>query len=350
MSPSDSASGLSTPVLFIIFNRPESTRQVLLAIRAARPARLYVAADGPRPGRPAEAALCAQVRALVTDHIDWPCEVYTRFRETNLGCGLNPAEAIDWFFEREPEGIILEDDCLPSPHFFQFCQELLVRYRLDARVMHIGGCNFSREALRPQDPAADSYYFSGQVQSWGWASWRRAWQHFDFKLQLLPELRRRRLLGSLYPSLLERQYWLPRFQAIYKARQAPSIWDYQWHFAVAANSGLTILPAVNLVCNIGFGQDATHTTAADEQFARPAAEQFAFPLRHPPAVLRDLRRDQQYFREFLSGRVAAKTRRLLQRVPRWFREQGTVPLDPPYAPEPEEAATHTAPAAPLTYS
>ncbi|MCB2407991.1 nucleotide-diphospho-sugar transferase [Hymenobacter lucidus] len=347
MRPSDFATGLATPVLFIIFNRPDSTRRVLAAIRQARPNRLYVAADGPRPDRAGEAVLCAQVRALVTDHIDWPCEVRTLFRETNLGCGRNPAAAISWFFEHEPEGIILEDDCLPGPHFFRFCHELLARYRHDARVMHIGGCNFSREALRPLAAEADSYYFSGQVQSWGWASWRRAWQHFDFKLSLLPELGRRRLFGNLYPSLLERRYWLPRFRALHRSTAPPSIWDYQWHFAVAANSGLTIMPAQNLVCNIGFGQDATHTTAADEQFARPAAAQFAFPLRHPPTVLRDQRRDQQYFHEFISGRVAAKTRRLLQSVPRWFREQGTVPLDPPYAPDAEE---ETRPAAPLTYS
>ncbi|TGE29291.1 nucleotide-diphospho-sugar transferase [Hymenobacter metallicola] len=348
MYPSDSPAGLSTPVLFIVFNRPDSTRRVLQAIRQARPTQLYVAADGPRATRPGEAELCARVRALVTDHIDWPCAVHTLFRDTNRGCGQGPAEAINWFFEQEPEGIILEDDCLPGPHFFRFCHELLARYRHDARVMHIGGSNFSREAARPLPATADSYYFSGQVQSWGWASWRRAWQKFDFQLTLLPELGRRHLLASLYPSLLERRYWLPRFRALYRATATPSIWDYQWHFAVAAHSGLTIMPAVNLVCNIGFGQDATHTTATDAQFTRPAAEQFWFPLRHPPTVLRDHRRDQLYFREFIGGRVLAKTRRLLHSLPQWFRDQGTVPLDPPYAVDPEEEDAQ--PARPLTYS
>ncbi|RTQ48952.1 nucleotide-diphospho-sugar transferase [Hymenobacter gummosus] len=300
-----------TPVLLLVFNRPDTTRQVLAALRRLRPARLYVAADGPRAHRPADAALCQQVRELVLAGVDWPCELRTRFSEVNLNCGLGPATAISWFFGHESEGIILEDDCLPTPAFFRFCAEMLSRYRHDTRVLHVGGNNFSREAQRPQPAGADSYYFSGQVNSWGWATWRRAWHLFDFHLGLWPELERRGQLRQLYPSALERRYWLPKFRALHTAPTPPDIWDYQWHFAVAAHAGLCIVPAVNLVRNIGFGQDATHTLHAGDSFADVPTAELRWPLQHPPTVLRDRPRDRQRFREFMLGRVWA----LLQRLP-----------------------------------
>ncbi|MFC6222988.1 nucleotide-diphospho-sugar transferase [Hymenobacter artigasi] len=304
----------SAPVLLILFNRPQATRQVFEAIRQAQPARLYVAADGPRPTRPTDAALCAETRALVLAGVDWPCEVRTLFRDENLGCGQGPATAIGWFFRAESEGIILEDDCLPTASFFRFCAELLQRYRHDSRVMHLSGNNLAHEARLPVASGADSYYFSGRVHSWGWATWRRAWQHFDFHLALLPTLRRRGALPDVYPHWLERQYWLRKFDAVRTGPQPPHIWDYQWHFAVAANGGLAIVPAVNLVTNIGFGDNATHTFAPHDQHAHPQAHELAFPLRHPPVVLRDTRRDARHFREHLAGRAGAAVRRLLARL------------------------------------
>ncbi|WP_207218265.1 glycosyltransferase family 2 protein [Hymenobacter persicinus] len=303
-----------TPVLLIVFNRPQSTQRVLEAIRQARPGRLYVAADGPRPNRPGEAARCAETRAVLTAGIDWPCRVQTLFRDENLGCGRGPAAAIQWFFELEPEGIILEDDCVPTPGFFPFCRELLARYRHDTRVMHIGGNNLAREAAQPLTPAADSYYFSGRVNSWGWATWRRAWQHFDFQFRLLPALQQRGLLRAMYPSVVERQYWLRKFEAVLRGPQPPHIWDYQWHFTVAAHSGLTIVPAVNLVSNIGFGDDATHTFDAADRLSGLATGELLFPLQHPPTVLRDWARDQRHFREHLTERAVSKARRLLGRL------------------------------------
>ncbi|MBH8568324.1 hypothetical protein KB206_05485 [Microvirga sp. STS02] len=312
--PTSPAPERDTPVLLIVFNRPEAARRVLEALRQAQPARLYVAADGPRPSRPADAALCRETRALIAAEVDWPCTVRTLFRDDNLGCGLGPATAIDWFFQQEPEGIILEDDCLPTASFFGFCAQLLRRYRYDSRVMHISGNNLSREARQPAAPEADSYHFSGRVHSWGWATWRRAWRHFDLHLTLLTELRRRGELDNIYPAWLERQYWLRKFEAVRLGPQPPHIWDYQWHFAVACNGGLTIIPAVNLVTNIGFGDDATHTFDPHDQDAHPAAHELAFPLRHPPTVLRDARRDARHFREHLAGRAWATARRLLARL------------------------------------
>ena len=308
--PPPPAPELVPPVLLIVFNRPALAARVLAAVRQARPARLYVAADGPRPDRPGEAALCAATRAAATA-VDWPCQVQTLFRDDNVGCGQGPASAIDWFFRHEAEGIVLEDDCLPTASFFRFCEELLCRYRFDSRVLHISGNNLSPAARRPLGPDADSYRFSGRVHSWGWASWRRAWRYFDFQLALLPELRRRGQLPNIYPGWGERQFWLRKFEAVRTGPQPPHIWDYQWHFAVAAQGGLAVVPAVNLVDNLGFGDDATHTFDPDDQHTHPAAAELAFPLRHPLVVLRDARADARDFRAHLAGRLWAALRRRL---------------------------------------
>jgi hypothetical protein len=305
---------LATPVLLLIFNRPDTTRAVLAAIRQARPARLYVAADGPRPGHPTDAATCAAARAVVLEGIDWPCQVATQLRDHNLNCGLGPATAISWFFEHEPAGIILEDDCVPAPSFFGYCQELLAYYAHDARVMHIGGNNFGREAGRPLPPGAASYHFSTQVNSWGWATWRRAWQLFDFELTGFEKTRQSGRLRHYYGSALEARY---RLAKIAEVRQLPApahIWDYQWHFAVAAHGGLCTVPAVNLVGNVGFGLGGTHTLDATDALANVPTAALPLPLRHPAGVHADRARDQQHFREFVRGRVLAKVRRLLARL------------------------------------
>ena len=299
---------LATPVLLLLFNRPDTTREVLAAIRRARPTRLYVAADGPRPGHPTDAAACAAARAVVLEGVDWPCEVRTQLRTQNLNCGLGPATAISWFFEHEEAGIILEDDCVPAFSFFGYCQELLARYAHDTRVMHIGGNNFSREARQSQPAAAESYYFSMQVNSWGWATWRRAWQLFDFQLADFESLRQRGRLAGLYSSALETRYRLAKIESVLRLPAPAHVWDYQWHFAIAINSGLCIVPAVNLVGNVGFGTQGTHTLNAEDDLANVPTTELALPLRHPAHVLPDRPRDRQRFREFLASRVAAKLR------------------------------------------
>lgn len=308
------AASLRTAVLLLIFNRPDTTRRVFEAVRRARPPRLYIAADGPRTTHPDDPARCAGARAIVAD-IDWPCEVFTLFRTTNLNCGVGPASAIDWFFRQEEEGIVLEDDCVPAPSFFRFCEELLARYRHDTRVMHIGGNNFSREARRLRPDGAESYYFSTQVNSWGWATWRRAWQHYDFQLSSYRELRRQGKLQGLYSTNLENRYRLSKIESVLDLPQPPDVWDYQWHFAIVANSGLCIVPATNLVGNIGFGEQGTHTLNSTDEFADVPTTDLPFPLQHPATVLADRRRDNRRFREFLRGRVVARLRGLLARRP-----------------------------------
>ena len=329
MLPSAYSSGssvaLHTAVLLLIFNRPDTTRRVFEAVRRARPPRLYIAADGPRTTHPDDPARCAAARAIVAD-IDWPCEVFTLFRTTNLNCGVGPASAIDWFFRQEQEGIILEDDCVPAPSFFRFCEELLTLYRHDTRVMHIGGNNFSREARRPRPVEADSYYFSTQVNSWGWATWRRAWQLYDFNLSNYQDLRNAGKLEGLYSSRLETSYRLRKIESVLDVPHPADVWDYQWHFTIVANSGLCIVPATNLVGNIGFGEQGTHTLNATDEFANVPTTDIAFPLSHPTTVLADRRRDRQRFREFLWGRLTVKVREL------FTRSKPARPTPRPYAP------------------
>ena len=311
MSYSDDqpVSALTTPVLLMIFSRPDTTRRVLDTIRQARPARLYVAADGPRPGHPTDAVRCAETRALVQE-VDWPCEVFTLFQEKNLNCGLAPVTAMNWFFEHEPEGIILEDDCVPAPSFFQFCQELLARYRNDARVMHIGGNNFGSEATKPLGADAPSYHFSTQRNSWGWATWRRAWQLYDYHLTDFRRVVASGDLNDTFTGPLERRYRLGKMAGVLALPQPPDVWDYQWEYTIARHHGLYIVPAVNLVGNIGFGNDSTHTHDGGDVMGTVPARDLAFPLRHPAQVAQDRRRDNRRFNEFLLSRLSTIARRL----------------------------------------
>jgi hypothetical protein len=288
------------PVLFIVFNRPETTRKVFDAIRAVRPTKLYVAADGPRAGKAGEAERCSEVRRIATT-VDWDCEVKTFFRERNVGCGVGPYSAMDWFFEHEEEGIILEDDCLPSSDFFVFCAQLLERYRHDSRVMEIGGFNLLKPSQRTQP---DSYFFSNHNNIWGWATWRRAWQLYDYRMTQYPLVKQQGFLDNLFGSKYEELYFKWVFELTYRV---PSVtwWDYQWEFVRRINSGLTIFPVKNLVVNIGFGSDATHTFEGGES-SKMVLEKMDFPLQHPVAVLPNVVADHLGFLNYHStpkGRV-----------------------------------------------
>ncbi|HNP98784.1 MAG TPA: glycosyltransferase family 2 protein [Bacteroidia bacterium] len=241
-----------TAVLFLIFNRPDTTKRVFEAIKAARPPRLYVAADGPRPDRSGEAEKCAQAR-LIVEEIDWPCEVLTLFRDVNLGCRNAVSGAITWFFQQEEEGIILEDDCLPGPSFFHFCQLMLEKYRHSPQIMHIGGNNFlSNETDVPEA----SHYFSRFNHIWGWATWRRAWEKYDPTLRTLPIYLQSNITSNQFGSNFSQYYWLVKFIDTYHGKI--DTWDYQWTFCIWRCNGLSITPDVNLVSNIGFNQQATH--------------------------------------------------------------------------------------------
>jgi hypothetical protein len=236
-------------VLFIVFNRPEPTRLVFERIRAARPSALFVAGDGPRDGVEGERELCNKARQIATD-VDWDCDVRTRFQDRNLGPGPGVSSAITWFFEGVAQGIILEDDCAPSASFFRFCEELLDYCADIPKVMHISGHNYQYGHRRGNA----SYYFSKYAHVGGWATWQRAWSSYD--ITLIPE------------------------------QERAEIWDAAWMFSIWQNGGVAALPNTNLVSNIGFGPDATHTRVKGRFAAIPAAE-MEFPLRHPGRIAID---------------------------------------------------------------
>ncbi len=271
----------NTSVLFLIFNRPEITKQAFEAIRQAKPSKLYVAADGSRPDNAGEEATVREVRAIATN-IDWDCEVKTLFRDQNLGCKMAVSSAINWFFEHEEEGIILEDDCIPDQSFFPYCQELLARYHDDNRVMAISGDNFQQGKKRTEY----SYYFSRYPHCWGWATWKRAWKNWDGNFSTWPEVKEKKLLCSIANGDEEFvRYWTKIFDKCY-AGEIDS-WAYPWTYSCWIQSGVTILPNVNLISNIGFDTHATHTKNQGDKHACMPVEMIDCPLAHPPFVIRD---------------------------------------------------------------
>jgi hypothetical protein len=292
----------NTPILFVIFNRPQTTRHVFASIRAIKPPRLYIAADGPRPYVAEDPEKCAATRKVI-EQVDWDCEVKKLFNDVNQNCGVTPSNAFTWFFEHEEEGIILEDDCLPSESFFWFCQELLERYRDDSRIMHIGGNNFLKGWQRDNDY---SYYFSRSGHIWGWATWKRAWKLFDFNMNLYEKVKDQGFFNNFFLNPVEKIYRLRKFEKTVAKRGYIDWWDYQWDFARFINSGLAIVPQKNLVRNLGFGINATHTTNSRNMNASLQTNELEFPLRHPPFIVRDVQSDKRYFTNLMTDALRSK--------------------------------------------
>jgi hypothetical protein len=280
---------LEAPVALFIFRRPEATRRVFDRIRQARPARLLVVADGPSPSRAGEAELCAQARA-VAGAVDWPCQVERDYSAENLGCKRRMASGLNWVFSRCEEAIILEDDCLPDLSFFPYCAELLSRYRDEPRVMMVSGDNFQGGARRGDA----SYYFSAYHHIWGWASWRRAWQHYDVDMQAWPAARASGLLHRALADPVAEAVWERDLQRAFEGKV--DTWDLQWLFCCWRLGALCPLPNVNLVTNIGAGPGGTHMGGQGEAFEVPAGA-MPFPLRHPQAMAADRQADWRTFHE-----------------------------------------------------
>ncbi|AXH32933.1 nucleotide-diphospho-sugar transferase [Francisella opportunistica] len=243
---------LNTPVLFLVFNRLDNTKQVFEATRQAKPPKLYVASDGARKSKGGEAEKVQKVRDYIMSSIDWDCEVKTLFRDENLGCKIAPSDAITWFFKNEEMGIILEDDCLPSQSFFWFCEELLDRYKDNKKIAQISGNNFQNGKQRGNG----DYYFSIYNHIWGWASWADRWIDYDRELTNFDNVC---FIKNIFDDSRIRKYWENIFNLV-KSKKLNTCWDYQWTFINWRKQRLTILPRVNLISNIGFGADATHTS------------------------------------------------------------------------------------------
>ena len=297
--------GQVAPVALFVFNRPKVTSQLFERVRAARPRRLLVVADGPRPTRPEDVQLCEATRKIVTSP-DWQCDLLTNFADENLGCRRRMSSGLDWVFQHCAEAIILEDDCIPHSSFFRFCAEMLSRYREDARIMHVSGDNFQGGRRRGDG----SYFFSRYPLSWGWASWRRAWRYFDLTIQSWPLARKERWLESILENPMELQYWTNIFDRVHRGEI--DTWDYQWFFACWSQSGLSILPNKNLVSNIGFGPNSTH-------FKEGTTSTIGIPTRelgesaHPSAIIRNREADRFYFEEHI-----AKSKGLRSRIARYL--------------------------------
>lgn len=323
--------GFTTPILLCVFNRPHLTERVFAEIRRQQPQRLLLVSDGPRETQPGESRLVQQTRQIISQ-VDWDCQVSTNFSDTNMGCRDRMASGISWAFDQVESLIVLEDDCLPSQEFFDFCAAMLQQYEQDDRVGMICGDQFL-----PHRPTTEDAYFSKYPFVWGWASWKRAWQHYDLSMRRWPK-RNADWLSTWSACSSEEQYWHHLFSK--QAAGEIDTWDYSWIFNSWDKELLTIHPAVNLVSNIGFGHDATHTTDAGAAIANLAISQSenlgevagnrALPrkiYRLPSIVQRDHEIDHQLFehvfRPSLQTMQETATRRMnkLEKLNRWWNKK-----------------------------
>lgn len=263
------------PVVFFIFNRPDTTRLVFEQIKNLKPRKLYIFADGARD-RKGEDVQCRETR-LATENIDWDCEVIRNFSEVNLGCRVSIGAGLSSVFAKEEMAIILEDDCLPDLTFFNYCRELLIKYKDDSRVGAISGDNFQLGKYSPEE----SYYFSQYFNCWGWATWKRVWDHYDIDIVNWPEMKSKKLLNNVFSKDYQLYFWNEIFDRVHAKKI--NTWDHQFSFNLFFQNMLVIVPKVNLIKNIGFDERGTHTTTRNS-LAEINAVPMTFPLKHPNYV------------------------------------------------------------------
>ena len=296
-----------TPIVFIIFNRPDTTQKVFEEIKKIKSPKLFIIADGPRKNRKDDEQNCEKTRRII-NNIDWECEVLKNYSDVNLGCGRRVSSGLDWVFQHCEEAIILEDDCVPSQAFFRFCQELLIRYKYDTRIMHISGSRFNTERIRNND----SYIFSRHGHIWGWATWKRAWQLNDHDMKLWPQFRDEGWVSDLYDNKEEVKINIRALNECYSGKI--DTWDYQWAFTLLSNSGLSIIPKENLIKNIGVGEDSTHVKVDILNHTnRKVAEDFII-TKHPSFILRnnwfDSYHYKNHFKVSFKKRIILKLRKI----------------------------------------
>lgn len=280
-----------------MFNRPDHVAHTFDAIRQAKPKQLFVAADGPRNESDQEG--CQKCREIVVSNVTWDCHMTTRFLDYNLGCKKAVSSAIDWFFEHVEYGIILEDDCLPSPDFFHFCSSLLHYYKDDDRIMHISGSNFNTVSKQ----VSSSYIFSKYGLIWGWATWKRAWRYYDVDIREYQQLKEHSQLEYYWPDLNERLVRIKLYDNLYAGNI--DTWDYQWSLTKYMQNGLSIIPKVNLVSNIGFDNLATHTKHDPDNYKDIKAENLEGDIIHPKYILRDAVFDEYFLRRSQPAKKSA---------------------------------------------
>lgn len=282
--------GFNVPILFIIFNRVDTTQRVFEEIRKQKPKYLFVAADGPRKNRQDDIENCEKTREIIS-RIDWGCQVKTLFRNENLGCGKAVSGAISWFFGNVDMGIILEDDCLPHSDFFPYCEELLLKYKDEEKIKVISGDNFQKGRKRGEQ----SYYFSAYPHIWGWASWKRTWKEYDYSLDSISKKEFRSILKDYFSNSFEREFWYDKF--ILSKKHYYNTWDYQLSFCIWKNRGLNIIPNVNLITNIGFGNNSTHTNNPNSVYSNIPTNRI-LPLSFSNSIKRNNDADYFYFKNY----------------------------------------------------
>lgn len=260
---------IKTPVVLLTFNRPDTTIQVFEQIRRAEPQKLYLVSDAAREGRIQEAQKVSEIRDYIEHHIDWPCTLYRIYAENNMGCQLRVSGAITEVFQREEAAIMLEDDCVPHIDFFRYCEEMLEKYKADSRIMMVSGCKLAQDY-----PVSQSYFFSNTAGIWGWATWKRAWEHFDFSMKEWPEFKKSKKIHAIYPEGAA-QIIEGEIDRTYQG--TINSWAYRWLLARLVHGGLGIVPGKNLVQNIGLNdENATHTKGEIKTVFR--TEGLSFPL------------------------------------------------------------------------
>jgi hypothetical protein len=269
-----------TPIAFFIFNRPNTTKKVFETIRKIQPAELFIIADGPRENNSNDVRLCSESRNLAED-VDWDCKVHKNYSEINIGLRRRIPSGLNWVFDKVEKAIILEDDCLPHSSFFRFCDVLLDYYKDKEEIMAISGTNIFPHIK----PKKESYYFSAFVKVWGWATWRRAWKNYNDEINDWPKLKKSDFLFKVLKNEKSVKYWETILQEVYEEKI--NSWAYRWRFSIWQNKGLTIVPAVNSVTNIGFGKEATNTKGPGKRYAVHPYNEIVFPLKHPKLIERN---------------------------------------------------------------
>jgi hypothetical protein len=302
---------LSTPVVFAIFNRPEKTAQVFAEIARARPPKLLIVADGPRAARAGEAELCLKARKII-EKVDWPCEVITNISEVNLGCRKRMSSGVSWAFQQVPEAIVLEDDCVPGASFFRYCEEMLNRYRENESILMVSGSNI----LEGKKKFGHSYYFSQIPTIWGWASWSNVWnKYYDIEMKFWPEFRSSDALSKLFNNRDTEEFWVDLFEKSYNGKI--DTWEYPWICASFRHRLLSVVPTTNLIHNIGFGADATHTFSTNSPLANIEKKEIEFPLVHPSEIRADAEADS-IFQFKIAGRgLRRKLLRIVRSLLGW---------------------------------
>ena len=285
---------MKTPILLITFNRPDHTRRVLTEIRKQQPSQLYVCQDGARKGNENDRIKVQEVRDVVKELVDWPCELHTLYQDKNLGCGPGPATGISWFFDHVEQGIVMEDDCLPHPDFFGYCEQLLNKYKDDERIMYISSTIYTNKWH-----CECSYGFSHYMMTGAWASWSKAWKGFDLDLHNLDAKALRKKCKKLLWSRSEYDWWYFKTKEIQEDKEKKSYWDYQMQIHLFDCEGLVIHPAVNLISNIGFDAEGTHTKSNyDGRGNLPSYG--ILPLNHPKEIKIDNALDYKCFAQVRS--------------------------------------------------